>query len=57
MELINMKGIHIEDAYLLVRGLGVETEVMDLLGVVDSYSRSLLDILHRSKVCKFDILQ
>jgi hypothetical protein len=49
MELINMKDIHIEDAYLLVRGLGVETELMGLLGVVDSYSSSLLDILHRSK--------
>jgi hypothetical protein len=49
MELINMKDIQIEGAYLLVRGLGVETELMGLLGVVDSYSSSLLDILHRSK--------
>jgi hypothetical protein len=49
MELINMKGIQLEDAYLLVRGLGVETEVMGLLGVIDSYSSGLLDILHRSK--------
>jgi hypothetical protein len=49
MELINMKGIQIEDAYLLVRGHGVEIEMMGLLAVVDSYSTSLLDILHRSK--------